>query len=171
MEKIKAIMILEILGRPADYVKESAFVLVDSLGKEKGIKILKRSVADSKKVEGKEMFSTFAEIEVETENILVLFDIMFRYMPAHIEILEPTDMRMESADLDAMLSNLIFKLHRYDELAKILTIEKQILTQQVMHMRKQLGIDEQAPISPLENPASETKSKEKKAKKSKAKKK
>jgi hypothetical protein len=168
MEKIKAIMILEILGRPADYIKESASALVDNLGKEKGVKVLKKSVADSKKVEGKEMFSTFAEIEVETENILVLFDVMFRYMPAHIEILEPTEMRMESADLDAMLSNLIFKLHRYDELAKILTIEKQILTQQVMHLRKQLGIDEKAPISPL---SLETKPKEKKAKKSKSKKK
>ena len=161
MEKVKVIMILEVLGRPADYVKESVSALIDAVKKEKGIKVLKQKIADSKKVENKDLFSSFAEIEVEAENILILTDMMFRYPPAHIEIIEPEKSTLESAELNSILNSLILRLHRYDELTKILSIEKHILTQQVMHLKQQRGIEEPGTLEKV----SKQKKKAKKSKK------
>jgi len=162
MEKIKAIMILEVLGRPADYVIESVSLLIDNIKKEKGTKVLNQKIADSKKIENKDLFSSFAEIEIETENILVLMDLMFRYMPAHIELIEPEKMQIETSDWNAILNNLAMKLHRYDELTKILSIEKQILTQQIILLKEKFGIKDQPAAGKVSKP-------EKKARKAKKK--
>lgn len=163
MEKVKAIIILEVLGRPADYVVESVSLLIDNIKKEKGTKVLNQKIADSKKVENKDLFSSFAEIEIETENILVLMDLMFRYMPAHIELIEPEKMQLETSDWNAILNNLAMKLHRYDELTKILSIEKQILTQQIIRLKEQFGIkDQPATAGKVSKPEKKVKKKAKK---------
>jgi hypothetical protein len=162
MVKVKAIMILEVLGRPADYVIESVSLLIENIKKEKGVKVLNQKIADSKKVENKDLFSSFAEIEIETENILILMDIMFRYMPAHIELIEPEKMQLETSDWNSILNNLAMKLHRYDELTKILSIEKQILTQQIMLLKEKFGIKDQPAAGKVSKP-------EKKARKAKKK--
>jgi len=162
MVKVKAIMILEVLGRPADYVVESVSLLIENIKKEKGVKVLNQKIADSKKVENKDLFSSFAEIEIETENILILMDIMFRYMPAHIELIEPEKMQLETSDWNSILNNLAMKLHRYDELTKILSIEKQILTQQIILLKEKFGIKDQPAAGKVPKP-------EKKARKAKKK--
>lgn len=138
MENVRAVVILEILGRPQEYVKEAADALVKKIGEEKGIKIKNSKIADLKKLENN-LFSTFAELELEAENILVFIDLIFRYMPAHVEILEPAKLSLENFDLNNMLNGLVMKLHRYDELAKILSVEKNILVQQLVALKKKFG--------------------------------
>jgi hypothetical protein len=89
-------------------------------------------------------------------------DIMFRYMPAHIELIEPEKMQLETSDWNSILNNLAMKLHRYDELTKILSIEKQILTQQIMLLKEKFGIKDQPAAGKVSKP-------EKKARKAKKK--
>lgn len=135
MEKVRSIVILEIMGKPDNYVRESAEALVKQAGQEKGIKIENSKIADMKKLDNG-LFSTFAEIELTAENLLSLIDFMFRYMPAHVEIIEPANIALESFDLNSILNGLIIKLHRYDELTKILAIEKDILIRQLTELKR-----------------------------------
>lgn len=138
MEKIRSIVILELLGKPEDYVRESVEALVKKASEEKGIKIETSKIADLKKLDNG-LFSTFAEIEMTAESILDLIDFMFRYMPAHVEVIEPANISFESFDLNSILNSLIIKLHRYDELTKVLSIEKGILVKQITELKRRMG--------------------------------
>lgn len=148
MDKIKTIIILEILGRPESYLKESLNVILDKLKGEPGVKIINSKTAEPKKIEGKNFFSAFSEVEFETDNLAILVNLMFRYMPAHIEIIGPEKLNIKNAELNSILNDLILKLHRYDELAKILGIEKNILTKQIIQLKQQLGIRPEQAVKP-----------------------
>jgi hypothetical protein len=173
MEKIRSIVILELLGKPDNYVKESAEALVKNASQEKGIKIEKSKIADLKKLDNG-LFSTFAEMELTADNILVLIDFMFRYMPAHVEVIEPANINFESFDLNSILNGLIIKLHRYDELTKVLSIEKSILIKQLTELKKKASgiMSGKLDMPPLEMKSKEDLEKEsKKAENKKSKKK
>jgi len=169
MEKISAIIILEIMGRPDNYVKESAEMLLAKVKEEKGIKVTKSKIADLKKLDNG-LFSTFIEIELDADNLLVFTDIMFRFMPANVEVVSPEKITMENFDINGLLNSLAIKLHRYDELAKVLAMEKDILIKQVIHLKRRLG--EPVSVETRPEPKKQELNKEKKAKpKKKAKKK
>jgi len=171
MDKIKTAIILEILGRPENYLKDSLKVILDKLKTEQGVKIINTKTAEPKKIGGKDFFSAFAEVEFEADNLAVLVNLMFRYMPAHIEVISPEKLDIKNAELNSILNDLILKLHRYDELAKILSIKKNILAKQLIQLKQQLGIKTEQKIKPSglpkEQKATEKKktTKEKKTKK------
>ena len=52
---------------------------------------------------------------------------MFKYMPAHVEILSPENIKVANNDLTDMFNSLMGKLHGYDDIARILQNEKIIL--------------------------------------------
>jgi len=162
MDKIKSVIILEILGRPENYVKDSLNVILEKLKSEQGIKITDTKTAEPKKIENKDIFSSFAEVEFEADNLAVLINLMFRYMPSHIEIISPERIDMRNADLNSILNDLMLKLHRYDELAKILSIEKNILVKQIVQLKQQSGIKPEE-THKQEKPKRKAKSKKKKA--------
>lgn len=125
MEKIKAILILEILGRPADYVAESLKNIVEKLGKENDVKMVTSRIAETKENEQhKGLFTSFAEIEIET-SITKFSDIIFNYMPSHIEIVHPEELKIKNYDLNTLFVELMKRLHQYDEIAKAMIIENQ----------------------------------------------
>ena len=45
-------------------------------------------------------------------------------LPSHVEILEPTEFRIKNYDLSSFLTELTVKIHRFDEIAKILMFER-----------------------------------------------
>lgn len=158
---INASIIIEIMGRPADYLKENMLKLVDKMGSEKGVKILGRKISETKKIENSDFFTIFAEIELEFESLKQLILIIFTYMPSHIEITKPEEIRMSNYDLNVLCNEITLRLHNYDEIAKSIIFEKKILENQL----KQYGIE------PATQPARipEKAKKEKKARKRKKK--
>ena len=48
MTEIKALFIFEILGKPAEHIKKSLEELIDKLGKQKGIQIIKKQIHNNK---------------------------------------------------------------------------------------------------------------------------
>ena len=63
MSKLHVSLIIEILGRPAEHVKESLNMLVVKLGSEKGVKIIDKKYHEPAPVENsKDLFTTFAEV-------------------------------------------------------------------------------------------------------------
>jgi len=136
---IKALMVFEILGRPKEHIKKTLEELIDSLNNIPGIKISKKTIHEPKEVEEKNLYTTFAETEIEADNLNSLILIVFRAMPSHIEIVEPEEMKIRNFDLSTILSDLVLKLHRYDEIAKSITIERNMLINKLKEMQEKIN--------------------------------
>ena len=133
VEKIKALFIYEILGRPAEHIRISLEQLLDQIGENKGIEITSRKVHEPRAIEEdkkkklgvkEDVFSTFAEVEMDIEGIGLLFTLILNTLPSSIEIVEPSEIRMKNFDFSTSLSELASKLHKYDEVAKGMEMEK-----------------------------------------------
>ena len=134
-DKIRAIFVFEVLGRPEKYLREIMKQIISKLSEEKNIKILEKEVHKTKKIQNPdvegELFSCFAEIEIEAEELSDLFRIIFAYMPSHIDIIEPSELGLKNFDLTSAMNELIRRLHQYDAIAKKLQMEKNILKNQL----------------------------------------
>lgn len=126
--KIKAALILEVIGKPAEYLTETLNGLIKQIGEEKGITIKNTIVNPPIELkEQKDFYTSFAEIEVDAEGILQIAILMFKYMPAHIEIISPQNISLSNFQWNDILNELTRRLHGYDELARIVQAEKAIL--------------------------------------------
>jgi len=139
-EKILAEFIIEILGRPADYVEKALKEIIDRMGSEKGIEIKNKRIRAPKKLENRELFTAFAEVEAEFDNLGILFSIVFAYMPSNVEIIKPVDFRVSNSEISGMVSEIIRKLHKYDEVAKRIFLEKSILEAKLEELTEKYNI-------------------------------
>ncbi len=141
-DKIKALFIFEILGRPPEHIKETMELLVDKLGELEGVEINSKKIHEPKLIEKegvKDLFSAFSEVEILGEDLNAILNVVFHAMPSHVEILSPNELKFKNFDLSSMLSALTVKLHRYDEIAKISIIEKNMLTKKLKEMEEKVG--------------------------------
>jgi hypothetical protein len=140
--EIKALFIFEMMGRPPEHIKSALSELIDTLGEQKAIKIIRKEVHEPKPVEKEgvsDLFTTFAEVELIAENINIIFDITFSMLPSHVEILEPKELDLKNFDLSSIVSNLAVKIHKYDEIAKISIMEKNILIQRLKEAEEKIN--------------------------------
>jgi hypothetical protein len=96
---------------------------------------------DEKKVknlplEDPNIFSTFAEVELEVDNLMLIFNLILNTLPSNIEIIEPEELQLKNFDASSLLSDLTIKLHRYDEVTKALLLEKNQLVNVIEEMDK-----------------------------------
>ncbi|MDP3992577.1 MAG: hypothetical protein Q8P79_03680 [Nanoarchaeota archaeon] len=132
---IRAMMILDVIGRPPEHLVETLGKIAEEMGKEKGVSIKAKEIKEPVVMkENKEFYTTFAEIEVETEDILYLAALMFKYMPAHIEVISPESVALSNNGWGEILSELVRRLHSYDEVARILQIEKEELLRKIQEL-------------------------------------
>lgn len=161
MANVKAVIIFEMLGRPAQHLKETMEGFIEKLSHESGVEITKKTIHEPKIVEKaeSEIFTTFAEVEINLKDVKELLRIVFVYMPSHIEIISPEEIVLKNFDLNTLINELVRKLHQYDEIAKRIILERNILQRQL----------EQYKVNPvitqIKNPPQ---SKEKKVKKQKS---
>lgn len=131
-KRIRAMLILDIIGRPPQHLVESLEKIIEEMGKEKGVVIISKEIKEPGFMkDNKEFYTTFSEIEVEVEDILYLAVLMFKYMPAHIEVVSPETIPLSNNGWSDILSELVRRLHSYDEVARILQIEKQELLKKI----------------------------------------
>ena len=135
MENVKAIIMLEILGRPAEHIKKVLSEIVEKLSSEKDVQIINKKIAEPKLVDGEEsLFTSFVEIELQT-TIGKLMAICFGYMPSHVEIIHPEELKIKNNDFNMFLNELVRRLHQYDELAKAMMIERNVIAKQIQEGR------------------------------------
>ena len=131
-EKVNAILMVEILGRPPEHVKKILSEIIDKMAKEKDVEIISRQIAEPKLIEGQEnLFTSFAEVEVKT-NLRQMLLLIFGYMPSHIDIITPERLSLQNSELNMLLNELTRRLHQYDELARAVLIERQAMAKQLM---------------------------------------
>lgn len=123
--EITAVIIIEVLGRPAEHIANALEQLIERLAKEKDVQVMNKKIFPPKPTE--KMFITFAEAEIKVKDITKLAEICFVFMPSSVEIIEPSDLKLKLSDANALLNFLVARLHNYDAIAKRLSIENMIL--------------------------------------------
>lgn len=139
-EKISAILILEILGRPPEHLKETLEKIIEEMGKEKGVEVKDKKINETVELkEKKDFYTTFAEIEVKVDNISHIAMLVFKYMPAHIEIISPENLKLSNNSVNEVFNELTRRLHGYDEIARIIQTERKILEQKLKALMEKEG--------------------------------
>lgn len=136
-EGIGAVFILEVIGRPKEHLTETLNDLIKKIDGEKGVHVISKKINEPVLMKDqKDFYTSFAEIELNVEEFLYLMILVFKYMPAHIEVLSPEDMQLTNTDLNDILNELTRRLHGYDEIARIIQSEKFVLERK---LREVLG--------------------------------
>ena len=138
MEKIRALMIVEIAGRPAEHVVTTLKNHVEQIRNFKDIEVFDIKVSAPKEIEEqKGLFTCFAEVEFGVETLARVTDVVFDFMPSSIEILEPAQVGFEANDATGFLNTLSGRLHKYDEIAKIANLQNQQLFKKLQELQEQ----------------------------------
>lgn len=125
---ISAVMILEVIGKPPEHLNNTLNELIEQLDKEKGVSVTSKKINEPELMKNqKEFYTNFAEIELEIEEMFQLAILMFKYMPAHIEIISPEIVALTNNGWNEILNELVRRLHGYDEVARVMQNEKAIL--------------------------------------------
>ena len=140
---IKAILILEVLGRPPEHLTETLEDLIGKIDAEPNVSVISKKINEPVLMKDrKDFYTNFAEIEVEVEEIVQLVMLMFKYMPANVEVLSPELIVLSNNGWNEVLNELIRKLHGYEEIARIIQIEKTVLENK---LREVLGSKKEEP--------------------------
>ena len=135
--KIKATLIFQAIGRPPEHLKKAVEEIVDKIKSEKGTVLESGEVKSPEELkEQPGLYSTFAEVEVEVEEPAYLMMLVFKYAPAHVEITYPEKIEVTNNDFGEMLSEVARKIHQYDEVARVLQMQRQQLEQKVSELEK-----------------------------------
>ncbi|MBM3228627.1 hypothetical protein FJZ20_01975 [Candidatus Pacearchaeota archaeon] len=125
---INALLIIEILGRPPKHLVETLKNMIEEMSKEKDIEIVSKDIKQPVLVkDSKDFYTTFAEIEVKVNEISRLAYLMFKYMPAHLEIISPENIYLTNNNFNEVFNEVLRRLHAYDEIARVLQVENQKL--------------------------------------------
>ena len=134
-KNIRAIMIIEVIGRPPEHLTETLENIAKNISEEKGVRVVEKEVNSPITMkENKDFYTSFAEIEVEVEAIMQLVALMLKYMPAHIEIISPEFIASTNNGWNDILNETVRRLHGYDEVARIIQTEKTILEKKLREL-------------------------------------
>jgi hypothetical protein len=115
--------VIEVLGTPKEHVEKAIHDYIGKLKEDKEFKVVKADFADVQKQEKQELWSTFADLEIETSKVTNLLNFCFDYMPSSLEVLEPDNLAYENIELSSVLNDLMVKLHGVDMVAKQAKLE------------------------------------------------
>ena len=130
---IRCTVIIEVLGKPADYLDMVLKKTVEDMAKRKDLEVLDKKFYEPTPIE--KMFSTFTELELLFKDMKTLTKFVFEYMPSNIEILEPKDLKFGLTQANEFINELAAKMHQFDAIAKRVGFENKVLR----HRLEELG--------------------------------
>lgn len=131
-KKVDAIMVIEVLGRPPEFLIETLEGIIKTMSEEPGVVVKETRIREPAPLKEKpDFFSSFVEVEVETDEILYLAILIFKYMPAHVEVISPQYVNLTNSGFNDIFNELARRLHGYEEVARVLQTEKMILENQL----------------------------------------
>lgn len=117
--------IIELVGAPEQYIKDTIQKYVEKISETKNIKLISAKIEEPTKERG--LFAVFAELEFMAKSPDTLVFFCFDYMPASIEIMAPEDIRFRAADFTVFFNDFMARLHKVDMLVKDLTAKNKNL--------------------------------------------
>jgi hypothetical protein len=146
---VRAIMIVEMAGRPAGHLTESLEKHINILNDVNDIEVHSIKVSEPTEIKMEEgakevpkdevMLTAFAEAEFECDSFARLSETMFDFMPSSVEVIEPVNVTMDMGEATNLLNNISGRMHRYDEIAKIAGARMQQMGAQLEMMQKVLS--------------------------------
>ncbi len=110
MLKIKTIV--EIAGFPKEFVAETMHKVINNLKSNENIKIHKIELAEVAEI--KQLFSTFADMELEFKEIPDFLSFCYDYLPSSVELIDQESIELPAKDFDDMFNDVLARLHQYD---------------------------------------------------------
>jgi hypothetical protein len=133
--KITAVFILEIVGKPEAHLITTLKSIIEQIGNEKDVEMVRNKIHDVTPMKDKEgFFTTFAELEIKVEKVISIAMLMFKYMPSHVEVVEPESLVLENNEWNEILNELTRRLHGYDEVARVMQMENQMMKQKIQEI-------------------------------------
>jgi hypothetical protein len=137
VQKIRSIMIIEVAGRPPEYLTDSLKAHVEKINGIKGAKLISSRIAEARKIdEEKDLYTSFAEAEVETDTLGKLMDLILEFMPSSVEIMEPAEVVFDCQEATMLFNDLSGRLHKYDEVAKVARMQIQQLSEKLAKLEQ-----------------------------------
>lgn len=109
--------IIEIVGKPKEHIQQTIKDYVKAIEDNENYTLIKKHVARAKKTDD-DMFSVYAELDILTKEIQGVLAFCFNYMPASIEIIEPSELIFDNVEMTNVVNELQAKLHEVDMIAK-----------------------------------------------------
>lgn len=123
-DKIRASLIIDVIGKPPEHLTATLEEFVKKIGEEKGVSLINKKISPPVIIkEQKDFYSSFAEIEIGLEEIFSLAILVFKYMPAHIEVTSPEKFSVSNTDWNDILNEVTRRLHGYDEVARVMQFQ------------------------------------------------
>lgn len=125
--RVKAIV--EIVGAPKDHVDLTLKNMVGRIDSLEKSKIIEQEIFPAEEKE--ELFSAFAELEIEFQNLTSVYSFCFNFLPSSIDIIEPEKLSVEAGEFNGSLNDLLATLHNMDMLLKNSNARVKMLTKNV----------------------------------------
>lgn len=135
---VRANVLFEIIGKPAEHLIDTLKKLVELIGQDKKIIILSSKIHDAEKVEDKDVFSSFSELDLLFETPKGAVEFVYDYMPASIEVTEPNNFNFKLNEFNGIINDIATRLHQYDATLKQTHLEKDILFNHIQGIKKAL---------------------------------
>lgn len=122
---IRCRTIIEVLGKPKEYVEKSIKDYVEHIRKDEELVILNEEYSEIRE-QGK-LWSQFVELELVIKGTQKLIAFCFDYMPSSLEVVKPEHLIMTNPELSSFLNDLQARLHNVDMAVKQLKTENDFL--------------------------------------------
>ncbi len=107
---ILAKVTFEVVGKPKEHVEKSLKNYVENLKKDERIEVAEEYYDKPEEVEGG-LWSVFAEVDILFRDLDVINWVSVNFLPASIEILDPSEMRVTANQLTNWFNDTISKMH------------------------------------------------------------
>ncbi len=124
---IRCRAIIEVLGKPKDYVEDAIKQYIEHIKQDPELVVLNEDYSEIK--EQGHLWGKFVELELVVKGIKKLIAFCFEYMPSSIEVLKPEQLAISNIDLSGFANDLQARLHNVDMVVKQQKAENEFLKQ------------------------------------------
>ena len=115
-DHIRCKTIIEVLGKPKEYVEKAIEEYVEHIKKDTQLVVLKEEFSEA--AEQGEMFSKFVELDLVVKGLNKVISFCFQYMPSSFEIIKPEHFELSNVELSGFVNDLQARLHGVDAVVK-----------------------------------------------------
>lgn len=122
---IRCRAIIEVLGKPKEYVEKSINEYVEHIKKDSELVVLNEDYSET--VEQGKLWSKFVEIDLVIKGTPKLIGFCFEYMPSSLEVMKPEQLTLSNHELASFLNDLQARLHSVDRVVKEFRAENEFV--------------------------------------------
>ncbi|MBU2523495.1 MAG: hypothetical protein KKE23_04385 [Nanoarchaeota archaeon] len=130
-------VIIEILGKPKEYIQQVLRTMLEKMKKEERFEVVKEVVAEPREHEG--YFTSFVDLEIVIKDMNALQEFIFAYLPSSVEIVTPTELNLSLNDANILFNNMAARLHSYDEFTKKLKVANILMTKKLREFKPDIS--------------------------------